>query len=74
MQWCAANLYLFDSLTCDVVPFLFANLVVDGRGAGRILLPGQEPEDANETKDVENRGPLQSRHHLRRQGQANDGA
>ena len=54
----AASPYLFDRLTGDVVPLLFANLVVNSRGTGRILLPGQEPEDANEPKDVKDGGPL----------------
>ena len=45
--------YLLDGLAGDVVSLLFADFVVHSRRAGRIFLPGQKPEDANEAKDIE---------------------
>lgn len=46
--------HLCDCLTGDELFLLLADLIIHSRGAGSILLPGQEPEDSNEAKDIEN--------------------
>ena len=68
------NAHLCDCLTGDVFLLLLANLVIDSRGAGGVLLPGQEPKDPDEAEDIKDGGPLQVGHHVGRQGQPHDGA
>ncbi len=56
--------HLLDGLTGDVVLLCFADLGINSRRARRVLLPCQEPEYTDESKDIEDGGPLEVGHHV----------